>query len=71
MLDINKTTKKYNLRGQLMEVFLITEFKDGCVYKTESIGFVVCSHYQSCVDTNKAVLSSIGTKDMKRLIDAP
>jgi hypothetical protein len=71
MVPINPTTKKYSPRGMLREVYLVTEFRDGCVYKTKSIGFVVASSYapNPCVKHPEGILSSISTKDSKRLME--
>lgn len=41
MLEQIKSSK-LKVRWNLRELFKVTEWKDGCVYRTRSLGFIVC-----------------------------
>ena len=72
IVPINKTTIEYNLRGQLREVRKITAMRNGFVWATEFVGFVVAASYDvhPCVDKSKGELCSPSTRDSKLLIEA-
>ena len=57
----NPTLKKYSIRGQVFSVYKVVQWKDGCVFKTKNLGFVVARSGQSPV-TTEGVLSSVDTK---------
>lgn len=67
-VPVNSTTLKYNVRGQLKQVHIVTEWRDGCVYRTKSLGLVVASTYQPCVQASAAMVGPISTADTRRLM---
>jgi hypothetical protein len=56
----------YNYRGQLHEVFVITEMRDGCVFRTKAIGYVVCRSNAPCLKP-AAKLTAISTNASQHL----
>ena len=59
--DYNQTSKRYLVRGQLREVYVVTEWKGGCIYRTKRLGFVVCDSSHECVRGN-GLLTSPSTR---------
>jgi len=56
---------RMNIRG----VYKIIQWKEGCVYKTKSIGFIVCkSDYQFLSSETTYQLSSVSTKITRELM---
>lgn len=35
---------RYGVQMRLREVHKVTEWRDGCVYRTKSLGYIVCNH---------------------------
>jgi len=55
-------TIKWNLRS----VYKITEWKNGCIYRTRSVGYIIClSDYKFLNDS--ATLNSVSTSITRQL----
>ena len=54
---MTKTMKDALLRGRLQQVYKITEWKDGCIYRTKPVGFVVCATDHPCVTREGQLIS--------------
>lgn len=59
---------KANVRMQVKEVFKVIEYKKGCVYKTKSLGYIVCEPLYQFLDMKDIQLHSPGTKVLRQLI---
>ena len=56
------------VKYQLREVHKITQYKKGCVYKTKSLGFIVCEPLYQFTDMTDIQLGAVSTKISKQLL---
>lgn len=59
---------RYSVRMRVREVFKITEWKDDCVWKTKSLGLIVCNPDYKLLDSKDYQIYSASTKVTKELI---
>ncbi len=60
--------RKYFIRGQLHEVVIVTQMKDGCVWRTEAVGEVIARRTERPLrPLARASLGSISYKDMPEI----
>ena len=64
------TAYRYLIRGQLREAFAITEYRDGCVFKTRSLGYVVMASDEWPTASGQVMFGSVSTKVQKELANA-
>lgn len=62
---MKKTMRDGIFRGVLQQVSIVVEWRNGCVYRTRPVGWVLCKTDAPCVLIN-GVLSSPSTKLMKQ-----
>lgn len=62
---MTKTMRDGIFNGTLQQVFVVTEWRGGHVYRTRPVGWVLCKTDAPCVLIN-GVLSSPSTKLMKQ-----
>jgi len=59
----------FKIKWNLREVHKITERKSGCVYKTKSIGMIVClPDYKLLGEQKNIMIGSVSTKVTKELM---
>jgi len=54
----------YKRKLKLREVFVVTEWREDCIYKTKSLGFIVAENMPF---KSPALLSSLSTKISERI----
>ena len=54
-------SKSFQVRMHLRELYIITQWKDGCIYKTRSLGFIVCKPDYLRLERD-IILASLSTK---------
>ena len=69
-VPVNKTTTRANLNGKLWEVFKVTEWRSGCIYKTKSLGFIVAEFSKPAVKFPDGFQNSIAFRESGKLLDA-
>ena len=70
-MRISDTMVKYAPRGLLRTVHKITERRDGCVYRTKQIGYIVCSSDNQPFNWDKSrdtQLGSVSTEVSREII---
>lgn len=58
---------KIRVRWQLREVHKITQYKEGCVYRTKSLGMIVCEPLYQFLDMTDIQLGSVSTRISKEI----
>lgn len=59
-------TQSFKIKWNLREVHKVTQWKDGCVYRTKSIGFLICGpDYRLLSD--EAQIGSVSTSITKAI----
>lgn len=58
---------RYMTRTSIREVYKVTHWKSGCVYKTKSLGYIVCNHDYELLDA-KAIIGSASTSVMREVM---
>jgi hypothetical protein len=54
------------VRWQLREVHKVTQWKDGCVYRTRSLGIISCTpEYAAALRSHDIMVGSVSTRVMK------
>lgn len=48
-IKLPDSIRPYLHKGQVREIYAVTEWRDGCVYRTKSLGYVVMSSDKSCL----------------------
>lgn len=67
MLD-NIKQSSYRVKMNLREVHKVTQWKDGCIYRTKSIGMIICKPDYEFLTKNKNIqLGPVSTKVSKLL----
>jgi len=62
------TLRRYIVRGLLQEVHIVTEWRDGCVYRTKALGYIVSHRDEAPTARNDISFASPSTRLMKRLL---
>jgi len=55
------------VRWQIRNVYKITQYKDGCVYRTRSLGYIVCEPLYQLLNMKDIQFGSISTKMLKEI----
>lgn len=65
----NIKASSFKVKWNVREVHKVTQWKDDCVYRTKSLGLIVClSDYQLLGDSKAIMLGSVSTKVSKELM---
>lgn len=69
MLEAIKASR-YSVKLNLREVHKITEWKDGCIYATKSIGMLVCTpEYADMLRASKQIqVGPVSTRISRQLV---
>lgn len=65
-LDAIKSSS-YRVKWNLREIHKITQYKDDCVYRTRSLGLIVCKPDYQLLTQKDIMVSAISTKISKQL----
>jgi hypothetical protein len=60
-------SSSHRVKWNLREVYRVTEYKDGCVYRTKSLGYIVCLPDYKFLNS-EAKLSAPSTKITRELL---
>lgn len=58
---------KIRVRWQVRNVYKITQYKEGCVYRTKSLGLIVCEPLYQLLDMKDIQFGSVSTKITKEI----
>ncbi len=69
MLEAIKASR-YRVKHNLREIHKITQWKDGCIYATKSIGMLVCTpeYADALRATGKYQVGPVSTRISKQLV---
>lgn len=56
------------IRYQLREVYKITQYKDNCVWRTKSLGYIVCGPDYRLLNMKDIQIGSVSTKISRELL---
>lgn len=60
----------FRIKWNLRQVYKITQYKDGCIYRTKSLGYIVCKPEYQLLNMEDIQIGTVSTKVSNLLINA-
>lgn len=71
-LSVNQLTMLRGMRimrrTMLRSIYKVTEWKDGCVYRTKFVGYILCGPDYKLMENKDFMICSVSTNITKELI---